>query len=143
MSNWVDVTTVSKYNSQFNNTVSHEEKSSLGKDDFLRILVTQLSNQDPSEPLQDKDFIAQMATFSSLEQLTNLNKSFENFAGNQMNQYAATIGKEITWTPSGATSAITGVVSGISNQNGSYFYIVGEEKVPTQLVSEIKLKSEA
>ena len=39
----------------------------LGKDDFLKILMTQLQNQDPLNPMQDKDFIAQMATFSTLE----------------------------------------------------------------------------
>ena len=49
----------------------------LGKDAFLKILITQLSNQDPMDPLKDKDFIAQMAQFSTLEQMTNMNKSIE------------------------------------------------------------------
>jgi flagellar basal-body rod modification protein FlgD len=138
MSTWVDVTTVSNNNSLFNNTKTFEQKSILGKDDFLRILVTQLSNQDPSSPLQDKDFIAQLATFSSLEQMTNLNKAFEKFASSQMNQYTAAIGKEISWTPPGNTSPVSGVVTGISSQNGNYFYMVGNEKVPTEIVTEIK-----
>ncbi|MFJ7726509.1 flagellar hook assembly protein FlgD [Neobacillus sp. NPDC097160] len=138
MSTWVDVTTVSKNNSLYNNTKSFEQKNILGKDDFLRILVTQLSNQDPSSPLQDKDFIAQLATFSSLEQMTNLNKSFEKFASSQMNQYTAAIGKEISWTPEGSLSPLTGVVTGVSSQDGNYYYIVGNEKVPTESVTEIK-----
>lgn len=142
MSNWVDVTTAASKYSQFNNTKSYSEQSSLGKDAFLRILTTQLSNQDPSSPLEDKDFIAQMATFSSLEQLTNLNKAFEKFSSNQMSQYAASIGKEITWTEEGATAPIKGVVEGVSTQNGSYFYIVGEEKIPVEAVTEIKEKNQ-
>jgi flagellar basal-body rod modification protein FlgD len=135
MSNWVDITNVSKNTSIFSNK-SFEQKSSLGKDDFLRILTTQLSHQDPSSPIQDKDFIAQMATFSSLEQMTNLNKAFEKFANQQMNQFTGLIGKEITWTLEEASS--TGIVDGVSVQNGNYFYIVGNEKVPVESVTEIK-----
>ncbi|MFD2443526.1 flagellar hook assembly protein FlgD [Bacillus sp. CGMCC 1.16607] len=73
----------------------------LGKDDFLKILMTQLQNQDPLNPMQDKDFIAQMATFSSLEQMTNMNKTIEQFVEvskqNSMISYNQFVGKDITW----------------------------------------------
>jgi len=52
----------------------------LGKDQFLNILVAQLQHQDPMSPLEDKDFIAQMAQFSSLEQMNSLVASFEDLA---------------------------------------------------------------
>ena len=52
----------------------------LGKDDFLKILITQLSHQDPTQPMQDKDFIAQMAQFSSLEQITNMSQGMGKLA---------------------------------------------------------------
>jgi len=54
-----------------NNIVS-VGSSNLGKDDFLNLLVTQLRYQDPLEPMQDSDFVAQLAQFSSLEQLSNI-----------------------------------------------------------------------
>jgi flagellar basal-body rod modification protein FlgD len=138
MSDWVDVTTMPQNNSIYKNTKTFEENSKLGKDDFLRILTTQLSHQDPSSPLQDKDFIAQMATFSSLEQMTNLNTAFAKFANNQMSQYAGSIGKEVSWTPKDSTTPKSGVVNGVSIQDGNYFYLVGTEKVPVEQVSEIK-----
>jgi flagellar basal-body rod modification protein FlgD len=136
MTNMVDITNVSQNTSIYNKGKSYEAKSSLGKDDFLKILTTQLSNQDPSNPLQDQDFIAQMATFSTLEQMTNLNSSFQQFAGLQMNQYASSIGKEISWTKTDGSSS-TGTVKGISTQDGKYFYLVGDEKIPMENVTQI------
>ncbi|MBD3264164.1 MAG: flagellar hook capping protein [Candidatus Omnitrophica bacterium] len=55
-----------------------EEASSLGKQDFLQLLVTQLRNQDPLDPLKNEDFIAQLAQFNSLEELINLNQTTES-----------------------------------------------------------------
>ncbi|WP_335870719.1 flagellar hook assembly protein FlgD [Bacillus sp. 2205SS5-2] len=75
--------------------------SILGKDDFLKILMSQLQNQDPMNPMQDKDFIAQMATFSSLEQMQNMGKSMDSFVDvqkqNQLISYNQFVGKTVAW----------------------------------------------
>ena len=53
----------------------NKPKNDLDKDAFLRLLTTQLANQDPLNPMEDREFIAQLAQFSSLEQMQNLNKN--------------------------------------------------------------------
>lgn len=59
------------------NYQTETKNADMGKDQFLNILVAQLQHQDPMSPLEDKDFIAQMAQFSSLEQMNQLVESFE------------------------------------------------------------------
>lgn len=80
---------------------SKKQNNVLGKDDFLRLLMAQLQNQDPMNPMEDREFIAQMATFSSLEQMTNLNNNMEKFIDSQnkmnvlsLHQY---LGAELSW----------------------------------------------
>ena len=46
----------------------------MGKDEFLKLLVTQLQNQDPLNPMKNEEFVTQLATFTSLEQLISINK---------------------------------------------------------------------
>ena len=59
------------------NNIANVGSSNLGKDDFLNLLVTQLRYQDPLEPMQDSDLVAQLAQFSSLEKLSNINTSLD------------------------------------------------------------------
>lgn len=76
-------------------------EGNLGKDDFLRILIAQLQYQDPLNPMEDREFIAQMAQFSSLEQMMNMSKTLEKFVESQqdgrMVQYTHLIGKQVDW----------------------------------------------
>jgi flagellar basal-body rod modification protein FlgD len=54
----------------------------IGENEFLKLLVAQLQNQDPLSPLQNQEFVSQLATFSSLEQLISINKAITKLAGN-------------------------------------------------------------
>ncbi len=101
-----------------NPTPKEEAKKSgdiLGKDEFLKLLISQLQNQNPLEPMNDQEYVSQMAQFSSLEQLQNMNSSLsQNMQYNMLlsqtiNNTMATslIGKEIT-----ADSDSVGIISG-------------------------------
>jgi flagellar basal-body rod modification protein FlgD len=71
---------VDAYNKALNAGKTVSAGGEMGKDEFLKILITQLSHQDPTQPMQDKEFIAQMAQFSSLEQMTNVSSEIQKVA---------------------------------------------------------------
>ena len=102
---------VDSFNSALNQ--GREVKSELGRDDFLKILLTQLTHQDPTAPMEDKDFIAQMAQFSSLEQMTNMSQEFTKLSGMvAKGQAISLIGKTVEIA--GIAGSIQGKVTGVS-----------------------------
>ncbi|MBP3365992.1 MAG: flagellar hook assembly protein FlgD [Treponema sp.] len=100
----------------FNKSITVEGRKvqhDLGKDDFLKLLITQLSNQDPTSPMENTEFIAQMAQFSSLEQMTNMNQEFAKM--NSMlvsSQAVSTIGRTVD--VSLGDTKTTGVVEAVT-----------------------------
>ncbi len=117
-------------------------KQELGKQDFLNLLMVQLRNQDPLNVQQDKEFIAQMAQFSNLEQTTNLNLAMENLAGfQQIAQGASLIGKEIEANlsddPNGATS-VRGIVEETRLVDGKIQLIVDGKTVDFKNILSIR-----
>ncbi|MGQ4664624.1 flagellar hook assembly protein FlgD [Metabacillus halosaccharovorans] len=103
-----------------NNTGS----SNLGKDEFLKILMTQLQNQDPLNPMEDKEFIAQMAQFSTLEQTTNMASMLEKFIniqtqGDSIIKYSEMIGKQIEWKDSNEETG-TGIVKSVKKSDTGF-----------------------
>lgn len=75
--------------------------SELGKDAFLQLLITQLQHQDPTNPMDDREFISQMAQFSSLEQMQNMTKAMGSLLASQQQtqlmNYTSFVGKEVKW----------------------------------------------
>ncbi|ENH98235.1 flagellar basal body rod modification protein [Gracilibacillus halophilus YIM-C55.5] len=84
-----------------NQSQTREPSSNLGKEDFLKILMTQLQNQNPLDPMKDKEFISQMTTFSQMEQMMNMSESIDQLVKNQsvspVIQNSHLIGKEVSY----------------------------------------------
>ena len=81
----------------------------MGKDDFLKLLITQLAHQDPLSPMENTEFIAQMAQFSSLEQITNMSTGFTRLASMLNNSEASSVIGKTVDIVSGETR-VTGTV---------------------------------
>ncbi len=104
------------------------------KDMFLKLLMTQMQYQDPLNPVDDKEFVAQMAQFSSLEQMQNLNTSFSQSMGYDM------IGKyivaNVTNVATEEVELIEGRVEGVVKDGGSLYLQVGDQLIDINDVSE-------
>ena len=106
--------------------------SGLGKDDFLKLLVTQLKHQDPTNPIDDKEFIAQMAQFSSLEQMNNLNVTF------QANQAMSLLGRLVeAKDPATGQADAVGLATSFRLENGKTMIMVGDREVEIGNVTHV------
>lgn len=97
-----------------NNIQVGNKEQTMGKDDFLKLLLVQMQHQDPLNPVLDHEFVSQMAQFSSLEQMLQMNSSLSLFVKSQEYMQLSTfIGKEATImhpeTGREYTAEITGV----------------------------------
>ena len=111
-------------------TSTTKTNNELGKDDFLQLLVTQLQHQDPLAPMEDKEFISQMAQFTSLEQMKNMNNAV------QITQATSYIGKQVSWADSQGTEQ-TGIVTAIRIVNSEPKVMIGEESIELKKIMSV------
>lgn len=121
-----------------------KETEELGQKAFLKLMITQLENQDPLSPQENSDFIAQLAQFSSVESLDTLNNNFDaftkSFIGNQALQASSLVGRSVTvpaestrLEDQGAVNALIDVPASTGNVNLDIFNKGGD------LVEQIQL----
>ncbi|MBQ3835530.1 MAG: flagellar hook assembly protein FlgD [Treponema sp.] len=112
---------------RFNKTLTvngRKASQELGKDDFLKLLMAQMTHQDPTEPMDNSQFIAQMAQFSSLEQMYNVSSGFNKMASiMQSNEAASTIGKVVDLDVEG--EKVSGVVEGFTRGENPQIQVNG------------------
>lgn len=105
----------------------------LGQDAFLKLLITQLRNQNPLEPMKDTEFIAQMAQFSALEQISQLREEVEGLR----DRIAAInlLGKNVKANVE--DSIVEGIVESVKNLNGIPVLVVAEQEISLTDVIEV------
>lgn len=127
-----------------NYSTSNVQKASsktneMGKDQFLSILVAQLQNQDPMNPMNDTEFIAQMAQFTSVEQLMNMSGELALIRQN-IGTASSLIGKTVTWNQfdsNGKVVQMSGVVDSIISQDGLLYVEVNGNRIGIDFIGQI------
>jgi len=117
------------------NEQSSSGSATLQMEDFLQLLTSQISNQDPLEPMKDTEFISQMANIASLEQMQQFSKGFESFADSHQEMVAqAYLGRDVE-VKSGSNT-IKGVVDSVerSNENGISVLVNGKAYSPDDII---------
>ena len=122
------------------------QNKTIGKDEFFKMLVAQLKNQDPLNPQDGSAFAAQLAQFSSLEQLSNLNTALTSQNLNMSNllnaQSVSLIGKEVTAAKAGTATSeattLTGQVSSVLFKDGAIYLTVNGQEIAFSDVTSVK-----
>ena len=117
----------------------------LDRDAFLKLLVTQMQNQDPMNPTQNEDMIAQLAQFSSLEEMQGVNENLVALAllqeGNavlsQLTNSSALIGKQVIYADPQSNEARTGTVEAVKLSHGAVSLMIGGQDIALSSLSEI------
>jgi flagellar basal-body rod modification protein FlgD len=117
---------------------SNSSVGAIGSDQFLQLLVAQLQNQDPLDPISNQDFIAQLTSLNTVQSLSGLNTSFsEMLKLQQLTQGADLIGKTIDYTPPGGGATVTGKVDSVAAQNGQFVLTVGSDQVTLDQIQSV------
>ncbi len=111
--------------------------------DYMKLLVTQLQNQNPLEPMDNTEMASQLTQFSQLERLESMSSSFEEVLETTQRNYATSlIGKEVSFvgeTALGDTDIISGVVEQVYNDvDGQIILLAGEHTIALQDVISVK-----
>ena len=113
--------------------------TTLDSDMFLKLFVSELQNQDPLEPMDNTEYITQMAQFSSVEQMSNLASSFEEVLElTQFNSATALIGNRVSYIDAQSGGSAEGVVDGVTSDGGEVYLEVGGHKVLPSAVMSVR-----
>jgi flagellar basal-body rod modification protein FlgD len=109
----------------------------LGKQEFLKILMTQLKNQDPLNPIDDKEFISQMAQLSTLEATNNLGTQLNGLvAAQQQTQAMTLVGRDIRFLNQDG-ALVDGRVTGVRLDTAPPTLVLGDTEVPLTSVQTV------
>lgn len=106
--------------------------------DYMNLLITQLQNQNPLDPMNNSEMAGQLTQLSQLEQLESMSGVFSKLlVAEQSNQASGMIGRTISFFPKGVLTAVTGKVEGVELVDGESRLVVGEHRVKLEDVQTI------
>ena len=113
--------------------------SAMGRQQFLQLMLTQLRNQDPLEPIENNELISQLSQFSTLEGIENLNAGFSDMlALQQLVQGADLVGRKVVIQPAPDAALIEGTVTAMSRQDQQIAIVVdGQHFLLDQVVGVV------
>jgi len=121
-------------------TSSTAASTASSMDNFMLMMLAQLTNQNPLEPMKDSDMLSQYAQLNSVQELQSIQSLMDQVASANQTGYAASlIGKTITANPANG-DPISGVVTGITMDSGKIYVHVGDQKALVSEIVEIKDK---
>jgi flagellar basal-body rod modification protein FlgD len=125
------------------NPISATETASDIQMDYMKLLVTQLQNQNPLEPLDNNEMASQLAQFSQLNQLETMNRNFENVLTSIERNYASSLlGKVVSFvaeTETGTGDTQNGVVEQVyHNPDGKTLLVIGDHIIELEDVISVK-----
>lgn len=137
------MTTINPINSYSSQSNSTQPTNEMGKEAFLKILVTQLQNQDATQPMQDGEFISQMSQLSVMEQLSNLNQNFTAYlqSNNNLSQYSTMLDKKVTWTNPETNGQESGVVTGVQYKDNLVYFKVGDQEILSTSIQAVEVNN--
>jgi flagellar basal-body rod modification protein FlgD len=113
--------------------------STLGQTDFLKLLMAQMTNQNPLDPVSGTEFVTQLSQFSALQGIQQMNASFANLLTLQsLTEGANLLGKKISFQQTGSNAIATGTVQSVSLQGGTLQLVVGGKTVAASQVLGIQ-----
>ncbi|HEX2924166.1 MAG TPA: flagellar hook capping FlgD N-terminal domain-containing protein [Chloroflexota bacterium] len=121
-------------------TSSSTSIGELGKDDFLRLLLAQMQNQDPLNPMDDTAFMTQLVQFSTLESMQHMDEHISTLLSvEQLSQAESMVGKQVsgTVTTDGTTETIEGVVDSVKMVDGSPVLVMGDKSLKLSDVTKV------
>ena len=119
-----------------------QSSATMQMEDFLQLLTSQISNQDPLEPMKDTEFISQMANIASLEQMQQFSKGFEMFASSHKDMVAqAYLGRAVE-IKSGSEE-LSGIVNAVErSEDGKISVLVNNKSYDPNEIVKVSLSSE-
>lgn len=118
---------------------AYKANDTMDKNAFLHLMTAQLRYQDPLDPMDNQEFVAQMAQFTSLEQMQNLNTQFEELSRLQsIGQTSSLIGKQVTVLIPESGEAVKGTVRSAVMVDGEYYVNIEGVNVPVENIIQIE-----